>query len=528
MAEQSQLSLGDIVAILRRRALLLAGVFGLMVVSSIVFVLLLPRMYEASGTILVESQRVPAELVEGTATQFADERIAIIQQRTMTRESLLRIAQKHGLHDGAVDSSTEFVEGMRARIGVELIGADLHGPRQGTGALAFKLSFEDQDPQVAYDIANELVTLFLDENLKARTERANETTKFFAVEAERLKAELDLLEDRVAAYKQEHGDALPEHLGLRMGLMQRLETELKEAEREYKTKQDELALLGIELGAARTGVSVPQDASQLTPAQELQTLHTELEGMSQRFTDNHPDVRDLKRRIEALESMVGVGDANGRKASKPMPNSPADLVAVRIEARIASVQARLTALSAEREALQDRLHEVEDQILQGPQVERALATLMRDHGNARARYEEVRARQMQAQMAENLEEGNKAERFILLEPPLLPEKPTKPNRKKILAQALFIAIACSGGLVMLLEAFDDRVRGRKALTAVLHEPPLVVIPYLITGAEIARRSQAIRTGGLVAVALMLAVLVAAYFLYRPLNLLAGEFLTNIL
>jgi capsular polysaccharide biosynthesis protein len=85
---------------------------------------------------------------------------------------------------------------------------------------------------------------------------------------------------------------------------------------------------------------------------------------------------------------------------------------------------------------------------------------------------------MNAQIALSLESENKSERFSLLEPPILPEKPFKPDRKKIFALGIFLAIASSLGFVMLLESINKRVYGVDALTHVLGNRPLVVIPYL--------------------------------------------------
>ena len=48
---------------------------------------------------------------------------------------------------------------------------------------------------------------------------------------------------------------------------------------------------------------------------------------------------------------------------------------------------------------------------------------MRDHETAQKKYDEIRAKEMTAQVAESLEDDQKAERFSLLEPPLFPDKP---------------------------------------------------------------------------------------------------------
>jgi hypothetical protein len=117
---------------------------------------------------------------------------------------------------------------------------------------------------------------------------------------------------------------------------------------------------------------------------------------------------------------------------------------------------------------------------------------MRDHDNARKKYEEIRTKEMGAKISESLEQENKAERFVLLEAPLMPEKPVRPNRKKVVAMGFVLAPVGAGALVMLLEMLNQRVRGVEALTSVLGRRVLGTIPYIHTKAEL-ERSKRLRT-----------------------------------
>mgnify|MGYP001615929202 FL=1 len=149
-----------------------------------------------------------------------------------------------------------------------------------------------------------------------------------------------------------------------------------------------------------------------------------------------------------------------------------------------------------------------------------MITLVRDYENAQKKYEEIRAKQMSAQISENLEQENKAERFILLEPPLMPDKPIKPDRKKMVAMGFFLALAGSGGLVMLLENINRRVRGSEALTTIIRQRVLTTIPYISTQSEIIRRKKWARLLGILAVIVLLLSLALLHFLYMPLDILA--------
>jgi len=202
----------------------------------------------------VESQQISPELVSANNNSFADERIEVIRQRVMTRENLLRIIDKYNLFADKRLSESDKIEQMRNAIVVATLSTFVRGRGEATGA--FNVSFEHKQAQVAKDVANELVTLFLNENLKQRTERANETTEFLTQEANKLGAELASLENQLADFKQAHANALPEHQSLRMSMLSRSELEFREVDRDYKTAQEELRYLELELSAANAGLTM--------------------------------------------------------------------------------------------------------------------------------------------------------------------------------------------------------------------------------------------------------------------------------
>jgi len=516
MAGEYQLTIRDYVMMLRRRAVLIVTMFTLTFLVAAAIAVAIPPIYRSTGTILVESQQIPLDLGPATAHTFADERIQIIQQRVMTRENLSRIIERYQLFQDRKGSMTtsEMLDEVRSMTSIEPISVKIGGKRANTTTIAFMVSFEHRSADIAHRVANELVTLFLDENAKARTQRAVETTEFLAREADKLQKELEELEAQVAAYKQQYRNALPEHLQLHMTMLQRTEAALKDVEREYKSTLEELRFLDVELAAARNAaVTATSAAPTVDPAQELVRLKAELSKLSTTYTQTHPDVRALKRKIETLEEEVAAGDGGGRRIA------PANLMVAKVQTKIDAANSRLASLTEQQKALRGQIAELERQILQTPQVERVLMTLMRDHDNARRKYEEVRAKQVDARMVESLEEDKKAERFSLLEPPLRADKPYKPDRLKLLALGFVFAAGSSSGLALLLELLKQRVRGAAALTHLVRQPPLVVIPYITTRYELERRKAKIRwlVVGVVVFCVVAAVLI--HFLYKPLDIL---------
>jgi uncharacterized protein involved in exopolysaccharide biosynthesis len=150
---------------------------------------------------------------------------------------------------------------------------------------------------------------------------------------------------------------------------------------------------------------------------------------------------------------------------------------------VLSARSRADLLASQQSALRASIGQLRAQANRAPQVERQLAGLQRDYDAAKTKYEELRNQLLSAQVVENLEGGQQAERFTMLEPPLLPEFPIKPSRKKVVAAGFVAALAAAVGMALLLEMLLGRVWGANALTAIVNQRPLAVIPYITIGSE---------------------------------------------
>ena len=543
--EDYQPSLADYIAMVKRHVLLIAATFISVSAVAIAVAVLWPPVYQSTGTIMVEAQQIPTDLVQATVTSFADERIQVIRQRVMTRENLMRIIEKFKLFDDRSITFTpsEQVDKMRDLIDVQLVNANVQGQR-GSATIAFKVSFEDRRPDIAQRVANELVTLFLNENVKVRTERATQTTEFLTQEANKFKSDLDKLESQIATYKQENGAALPQNTALVMNALQRLESDLRNSQRDYSSAEEEARPLDVELASAKVAVASAaaaagggSSAAGMVDANviELQKLRQQLAQLQELYTDSYPDVRTTKRRIAALEKAIA--EAAKEPASAPpaadtnLPVPPtvaaAQMVVAKIESRIASARSRMTSLRAEQGQIQAQLRAAENQMLKAPQVERGLASLVRDREAAQRKFEEIRAKQMNAQVAENLEGEQKAERFTLLEPPIAPDRPIKPNRRKMIALGLVLAAVAAAGMVMLMETLRGTVRGVGALTAIVGQRPLVIVPYIAIAAEGVRRRKLWLRAAVAAVVALVLALAAVHFFYMPLDLLVFKIMLRL-
>ncbi|MHA7870864.1 MAG: GumC family protein [Hyphococcus sp.] len=508
-----EFSLEDAIIILRRRFFYFLVPALIIAPLGILTVMLLPAKYTAQGTILVESQQIPTELVRSTINAYAQERIQTIKQRVMTRNRLLEVADKYDLFPRALGlSESERVALMRSRLSVSLITADFNRNTSRDGTIAFTVAYTDRDAGKAYQVANEFMTLFLSEDVRSRTTGASNTTEFFVREAQRLREAVALIEERISTYKTENADALPEHLNMHLDMLERANRDLESADSTITQLEEEERFLQTQLVAG--------PASDDSLAQELVRLQNELARLRATYRDSYPEVvakRDeiaaIKRQMapseeiqalretlaaaenelsrlersegltpEALTEAEGnVEDARlalSEKIAEESRKGASDIAGVQLEGRLAVIANRIRMQKRQGEELRERIADLEARVTKTPEVERGLSALTRDYENIFREYQDVLAKQQDAQLAENLEENQQAEKFSILEPALRPEEPSSPDRPKLIVLALFAALAAGGGMALGVELLMSTVRGRNHLTSITDGHPIAVIPYI--------------------------------------------------
>jgi uncharacterized protein involved in exopolysaccharide biosynthesis len=562
---------------LGRRRLLFALVALAVLLASVAAAFLWPASYRSTGTILIEQQEVPAELVRSTISSYADQRIQVITQRVMTTENLLGIVNKYGLYarQRRFDSREEIIGRMRRDVRFQMISADVIDPRAGRptkATIAFSVSYQNRSPELAARVANELVSLYLRENVDTRRQSSADAASFLGDETTRLAARIGELEQKIADFREQHLDDLPELAQLNLQGVSRAESDVTDVDTQVRALDQQLVFLDAELAQLNPTAAVISATGErvLSGSDRLKLLRSEYARISGIYSAEHPDVQRMQREIRGLEedsdSDPVVAETNDLRraiaaaetalAAARERYSPSHPDVVRLERQLqaqrdelaahasAAVQLQDAAVSdadnpayiqirAQREAaatqrrallgkraeLNRRRRDYEERLAASPAVAREYSELTRDLDAAQIKYREMSQRQMEAQLSATLEQERKGERFTLIEPPLTPEEPSSPNRVLILALGWLLALSGGGGSVALRESLDSSVRGASDLERLLGVAPLAVVGRIATGAEqrALRRRRWLLLGG--ALLLTGLAVLAVHLWVRPLDVL---------
>ena len=249
-------------------------------------------------------------------------------------------------------------------------------------------------------------------------------------------------------------------------------------------------------------------------ARQLEDAKARLARAQEKYTPEHPDVVRLTHEVHTLEAAVAAAPATSKARQRSHADNPAY---IQVKGQLDSLDVEHESAIQKRDELRAKRDDYERRLAQEPAVERQYRELARDLESAQLKYQEIRSKQTEVQVSQNLETEHKGERFTMIEPPLPPEKPISPNRFLILAMGLVLSLGAGAGAAMLSEALDVSIRGAHDIRALLHVAPLALVPLIATRAE-QRRHVRLVVGSWTGVAAgLIGVAVAVHFLVRPLD-----------
>jgi uncharacterized protein involved in exopolysaccharide biosynthesis len=499
--------------------------------------ILLPSIYRSEATILIEGQQIPQDYIKSTVSSYAQERLELITRQVMTQSKLMEIIKKFDLYRKLRDKITtqKLIEKMSKDISLETISSqviDKKTGKQREATIAFTLAYNGQNRSKVLQVTEELASLYLQEELKRREQLASSATTFFEHEADELKKQIQTLEGKISTFKQNHIGELPEHTATNLQAISRLEMELDRVNSDIRAVQARRMNFKTQLSGVDPLAPVVnlEGKTVMNPKERLKTLRLELVNMQSALSDKHPDVKKLKRQIKELEDQVkqsnnsavkvrrlnylkgelasmrgelgpkhpdvirlskevdGISKEVGKlvkanattAVATTKPDNPAY---INLRTQIISAETELQGLFSVKERLEQVLQDYQRKSENAPLVEKEYSKLTRDYNTAQQKYNEITSKLMEARVAQVMENTQRGERFTIIDPPRLAEKPYKPNRLAIALIGFVLGLGAGGGLAIVRETMDNSVKTADELTKVMGAPVLSVLSLVETDEE---------------------------------------------
>ncbi|WP_119459894.1 XrtA system polysaccharide chain length determinant [Rhodospirillaceae bacterium SYSU D60014] len=419
------------------RRWLVVGVAWLVSIIGWTIVAMMPDRYTATARIYVDTQSLLNPLMKGLAVSpNISEQIEIMRRTLLTRpnlEELLRMTDQ----DLGIDSP----EAAEAKIRALQIQLQLIPQRDQL----FEVIYENNDPELAQRVVQSLLTIFVEQNLGTSRQDMARARRFIDAQIAEYEGRLREAEASVAEFKRDNASEL-NYQERYSGRLQQGEFEIQRLETALQSAIWQRDELRAEL--ARTPETVASTATATSPAQQrLEELQQQMTDLRLRYTAEHPTVINLQRMIDSTEQQV----ANERSGALQLPN-PAYLQLEgeidRMEREIRLTERRLETQRAEVQMLRQRIQEV-------PPVALQLAQMTRDYDVLRQNYDRLIERRESARLAQNLDDQTTNVEFRIVEPPVVPLRPSGPNRPLFFTGVLFAGLAAGVGIALVQIQLKD-------------------------------------------------------------------------
>ena len=458
-------------------------------VSAFLLFRYLPKVYLSTTLILVEDQKVPEDYVRSAVSGTVEDRLSTIQQQIFSRAFLRKTIEKLGLYKDHPKrlSSEAVIEQMRKNIEIRTIGE--------RNVDAFSLSFRSPDPVVAMKVADELASLFIEENLKVREQLVEGTTEFLDSELAQVKEALEKQEKRIGEYKRQHMGELPQEVEANLRALDRYQNEIQSLHLAERSLEDRRILLERSLefaqnqsvALAASEIRMP-DRPLLSPlAQRLIERKNMLASLQSEYRETYPDIIALKSEIASLEEALRSNNAEqpeGEVSEGPVASTMGSIETQQavspfvsdIQEKIVASEFELRRLKEREETVRQQIALLERRVQNMPVREQEMMLLTRDYENTRQGYEALLAKKINAKVAENLEKRQKGEQFRVVDPANLPEWPVSPDPLLFGVGGPLAGLALGVGIAFLMETLHVFIRKPEAIERVIGIPVFAAIP----------------------------------------------------
>ena len=493
----------DIVEIVLRRRWWIIATFCFSMIVGIYLAFTLPKIYRAETLILIQPQKVPANYVQSVSTDIGS-RIDTMSQQVLSRSNLEKIIEDFNLF-----SEPEYkkmfmedkIEGLRERVSFDLIQRD-----RRRDADAFSISFEGRDPEKVMRITNALTSYIISENLRVRENQAVGTSDFLDEELNSIRKQLVVQEEKLKDYRGKYMGGLPEQLESNLRVLDRLQEQLSAKQASIRDAKNRLVMLENQIseypGLVNRGARLGADGSVVVDSGESlnpQQAKAQLAYLETRYTEKHPDVIRLKKIISDFEKEKGK-DAGDGSGESPFVPANSTLQIEEVKAEVKTYAADISNLMAQIRVYQKRVEDT-------PKREQEFLSTRRDYENIKETYNSLLNRQLEAEIAVNMEKKQKGEQFRILDPARLPEKPISPDMKKLFLLSLAAGLGIGCGLVFLLEHLNTSFRRPEDVESYLGLSVLATLP-LICHEKDKRRQKTNQIFSILSIVLSLILLVA--------------------
>lgn len=401
----------------------------------------LPDRFEASSRVHVDTQSKLQPLLRGlTVGSQVNAQIKLMQKMFFNRPNLIKVARAVDLDLHAKDSKQmdDVIDDLKDSIGLKNSGRDF----------LFTITATNKNPQVAKNIVEALLALFVEQAKGKNREDSDSAQRFLTDQVKEYEVRLQKSELAVENFKRKNYGLLPKQGANPYSQLRTVTAKLTEAKLELDEAQNRWNSLSRQLsGEEPTFLGLFTEDDRSSPLDSrIQLLQQRVDELTLKYTDGHPEVIAAKRSIAELENEKASEyvDGEGYLSS----NIHANPVFQKMKISQGDVAAEIASLQVRVKAYQDQVDLIRKQMDRRLQVETELKNLNRDYALIQKNYQTLLSRRESAELSEKVEKTTDYVNFRIVDPPRVPSIPSFPNR--ILFSSLVLVAGVGLGVAVAL------------------------------------------------------------------------------
>lgn len=512
------LDIEDYIDILRRHRSWILGPSFIGIVAGVVTAFLWPNSYLAWGMIRVVPPQVSSKLIRNGVSDEMASKISSTYQNIVSRPNLLNLIQTYNLYpdDRKRLPTEDVIENMRKDISlgqIESMTRGIGGTRNNVNA--FRVGFSYSDRRLAQKVTIDLMSRFIDESIKARSNQFLMTTEFYKDKFDAAKRDLEEIDGKISAFRTSNMGTLPEQEQMALSRITALESSAQSVNSDIsRAHQDKLQLESqlrdLRDQAQQLSQPVPESVVPGTARndrlvevnRDIERLEAQIAALKERYKENHPDVQTAlaylqaktRQRDQILRESEGAKlDTSTAKPRMVIP--PANAAKLRdVNSAIAKTQTALQSKDMEIEDLnrqladfRGRIRSAQARLESSPASNQEYVQLMRDRTLAAERYDDLNKKMEESALATDIETRKQGEMLEVLEQPAIPEEPYAPKRPLIVGIGAILGIGLGFSLAGARELKDTSLKNLKDVRAYTRLTVLGSIPLLENDFVVRRR-----------------------------------------
>lgn len=449
-------------------------------------VMLMPRTYEASAKVYVDTRSILRPLLAGLAIDpDVTSGLDLVRQVLLSTGQIEQVAHKADLDidTKSPEQKTALISELQSQISISMADP---AARQAKGEGMYRIAFRYSNREKSIEVVQTMLDAFVENALgDQRTDQVS-TDEFFNANIADIEKRLRDMELRKAEFLKLNMSALPESKLDYVGQLQ-LATEAanttrdtlriaetRGAEIQRQLDGEEPYLFGIDTGAAAAaGSAAGNDITY-----RIQALDKQLDELLLNYTEKHPAVISTRQQIvelkarqqEELKRVKGGAQATGSMASSLKSNP----IYQNLEVAQRQTQVQIAELRQELAQKNAKISDIRTNAATVPRVAADLVALDRDYAQLTQTYNEMVRRRETASLTKAADRSGTA-KFKIIEPPAAEFKPVSPNRLLLFSVVLLAALGAGAALAWLLNQLRPVFYTEKALGVATGKPVIASI-----------------------------------------------------